>query len=274
MRPKEKTKTKKMRKRVFFAVVLASLLGGAVNAQTSFTFKVGGAFPIGDYGDVRADYENGILRWGLMEKDERGGAATGFNLGVEWRHEIASVKGLGIVISLDGFYNGLNEDLRDFFDDAIKEAEDDNDDMTITKPAYLNFPVMAGINYMYEVTSGMKVFGTAAIGANMRFITPLKGESSSSYYSSSAGTTIKSEYTTTIKYKSATTFGFRLAAGILFNDKFSVEFGYYNLGAGKVKAEAEYESINSYYGNDSGSEKQTFKSITPSIFSVRLGIAL
>ena len=263
-----------MKKRVLFTVVLATLLGGAVNAQTSFTFKVGGAFPIGDYGDVRADYKNGILRWGLMDKDERGGAATGFNLGVEWRHEIASVKGLGIVISLDGFYNGLNEDLRDFFDDAIKEAEDDNDDMTITEPAYLNFPVMAGINYMYEVTSGMKVFGTAAIGANMRFITPLKVENSSSYYSSSAGTTIKSEYTNTIKYKSATTFGFRLAAGLLFNDKFSVEFGYYNLGAGKVKAEAEYESINSYYGNDSGSEKQTFKSITPSIFSVRLGIAL
>lgn len=251
------------------------LLGSAAMAQSSFTFKLGGAFPMGDFADVRADYKNGILRWGLMDKDERGGAAAGFNLGVEWRHEIASVKGLGIVISLDGFYNGLNEDLRDFFDDAIKEAEDDGDeDMTITKPAYLNFPVMAGINYMYEVSSGMKLFGTAAIGINMRFITPLKAETSYSYYSSGAGTTIKGENTNTIKYKSATTFSFRLAAGILFNDKFSVEFGYYNLGAGKVKAEAEYESINSYYGNDSGSEKQTFKSITPSIFSVRLGIAL
>lgn len=263
-----------MKKKVFLAIAMMVLLGSAAMAQSSFTFKLGGAFPMGDFADVRADYKNSILRWGLMDKDERGGAGAGLSVGMEWCHDIVSINGLGIVLSVDGFYNGLNEDVKDYIEDAVKDAEDNDVDITIKKPAYLNFPVMAGVNYKYEVGKGMKVFGTAAMGVNMRFVTPLTMESSYSWYSSSAATTVKEEVNTTVKYKMATSFGFRLAAGILFNDKFSVEFGYYNLGAGKVKAVAEIEEYDSLYGTETETEKQTFKSITPSIFSVRLGIAL
>lgn len=264
----EKTKrTKTMSKKVFLAVALMAMMGGATMAQTAFTFKLGGGFPTGDFADGN---EN---KWGLLTKDEEGGAGMGFNLGAEWRFEMPSVPNLGIVLSIDGFYNGLSEDINDLFDDLVDEAEDEDVDISLTRPSYLNFPVMVGANYRFEVSPGMILFGTVAAGANLRIITPLKMEEEYDYYSDYYGTTVHSEYSRTYSWKSAVSLGFRLAAGVLFNEKYSIELGYYNLGAGKVKAELEVEQYNSIDGRNSGSDKTTLKSITPEMFTVRFGIA-
>lgn len=243
-------------------------MGGAAMAQTTFTFKLGGGFPTGDFADGNENH------WGLLQKDEEGGAGTGFNLGAEWRFNVASINGLGIVLSLDGFYNGLNEDINDLFDEMIDEAEDNDRDVSLRKPSYLNFPLMVGANYQFDVAPGMKLFGTAGIGANLRIVTPLVIEVEYSRYDSYYSGTDHVETTETFSWKSSVSFGFRLAAGVIFNDKYSIELGYYNLGAGKVKAELEEEYHSTYNGSDNGTDKVTLKSITPEMFTVRLGINL
>lgn len=262
-----------MKKKVLMIAAMMTILGGAAMAQTSFTLKLGGGFPMGDFADAKVSSSNGVERWGLLTKDEEGGAGVGFNLGAEWCIPVSSINGLGIVVSIDAFYNGLNEDLNDFFEDMRDDMDDDYDEYSLITPSYLNFPVMVGAKYQLDVTPGIGLYGAAALGANLRIVTPFKLEYE--YSESSGSYSYSTERSTTLSAKAAVSFGFRLAAGVTFADKYSVELGYYNLGAGKVKIEGEYEyDTNSNGTRTSGSdtEKETLKSITPELFTLRLGI--
>lgn len=265
--PRAGGKTKKtsnmMKKVLLVAVSLLTLGFGTVQAQSKFTFKVGGGFPLGDFGDVktRVDNEGNSVpsQWGLIDNYKNGGAGLGFNLGVQWKlAEISAVKGLDLILSVDGFYNGLNSDLRDAFDDLRDEVEGESgvSDFTLRTPKYLNFPVMLGLNWGTGIAPNIGFFCEAAAGANLRVITNVHEE-----FEYTSGRS--HEYT--MSFNPAVTFGFRAAAGLIFNNKYSVELGYYNLGAAKVKGERE---------GDSESEKFTGGKITPTFLTLRLGIAL
>ena len=252
-----------MKKVLLVAVSLLTLGFGTVQAQSKFTFKIGGGFPLGDFGDIktRVDSEGNSVpsQWGLIDNYKNGGAGLGFNLGVQWKlAEISAVKGLDLILSVDGFYNGLNSDLRDAFDDLRDEVEGESgvSDFTLHTPKYLNFPVMLGLNWGTGIAPNIGFFCEAAAGANLRIITNMSQE-----VEYTSGNTHEYIYS----FNSAVTFGFRAAAGVIFNDKYSVELGYYNLGAAKVKGEWE---------EGSDSDKFTSGKITPTFLTLRLGIAL
>lgn len=251
-------------------MALMALMGGAAMAQSTVSLKLGGAFPMGDFADAKVS--NGEPeRWGLFTKDNEGGAGTGFNVGLEWCFDISSVSGLGLVLSVDGFYNGLNEDLNDFFEDMKEEGEDELDEFSLTTPSYINVPVMIGARYKLNVAQGVGLFATGAAGLNARFVTPFSTEYEYHGYDEYDNRYTR-ETAITITYKPAFTFGFKVAAGVIFADKYTVEVGYYNLGAGKVKAEMEEKWYHSSYGHEDSSEKETFKSITPEMVTLRFGI--
>lgn len=259
-----------MKKKVFLAVALMAMMGGAAMAQSAFSLKLGGAFPMGDFADAKTS-SNNIDRWGLLTKDNEGGAGTGFNVGLEWRFGIPSVSGLGLVVSVDGFYNGLNEDLRDFFEEAKDNMEDEYDDFSLTTPVYMNVPVMLGVNYNLKVADAVSLYATGAAGVNARIITPFAMEQEDHYTVN--GSRYSTESKMTVTFNTTFTFGFRLAAGVTFSEKYSIELGYYNLGAGKVKLTEEEEYYDSYYSDtESGKEKETLKSITPEMVTLRFGI--
>ena len=261
-----------MKKKVLVAMAMIAMLSDAVMAQSSFTLKLGAGIPTGDFGEAKVVNGN-PTRWGLFTKDEEGGAGLGFNLGAEWRVPVASINGLGVVVSVDAFYNGMNEDINDLLDDLIEEADNNNVDATLKKPTYLNFPVMVGGNYCFEATPGIMFFCTAAVGANFRIVTPMSLEGEEDYYSDYYNINVHEESKVTISWKSTFSLSYRLAVGILFNEKYSIEMGYYNLGAGKVKAELEQERYTSVNGSSNNSDKTTLKSITPEMFTLRLGIS-
>lgn len=247
---------------------MMAMLSGAAMAQGTFTLKLGGGFPMGDFADAKADYNNGDLRWGLRDKHTDGGAGLGFNLGFEYNMPVASINGLGVVISVDAFYNGLNEDLNDFFADYKEDLDNNFDSWSLKLPSYLNVPVMVGAKYDLPLTSGISLYGAGAVGANLRIVTPYELMREGTYMGSTVTVTDK------IEFDAAVTFGFRLAAGVTFAEKYSVELGYYNLGAGKVKGEEkEIWEYTDGTPDDTDKDKFTLKSITPSLFTVRLGIS-
>lgn len=258
-----------MTKKVLLAAAFVAMLGGAAMAQGGLTFKLGGAFPMGDFADAKADFDNNTLRWGLDSKHDDGGAGLGFNLGIEYAAPVSSVNGLSVVLSLDGFYNGLNEELNDYFTDLKDYLDDNVDEWSLTTPSYLNFPAMVGAKYEMPLTSGINFYGAAAVGANLRIITPFKV----SYEVPYTGT-VTAERTTTSKYDAAVSFAFRLAAGVTFAEKYVFELGYYSLGAGKVKGkeftDIEYSSSN--YTDVHNDDKFTLKSVAPTFFTARVGI--
>ena len=258
-----------MKKKVFLAAALMAMLGGAAMAQGTFTLKLGGGFPLGDFADAKADYDDGTMRWGLNGKYTDGGAGLGFNLGFEYNVPVSSVNGLGVVISLDAFYNGLNEELNDYFSEFKEDLDDYTNSWSLSLPNYINIPVMVGAKYELPLTSGVGLYAAGAVGANLRIITPYKLQYETDYISGTV------ERTTEIEPDATVSFAFRLAAGVTFAEKYSVELGYYSLGAGKVKGEEKYsvEYSDSYYTDDSDKDKFSLKSITPTLFTVRLGIS-
>ena len=241
---------------ILFAAMMAGLC--AMQAQTTFTFHIGGVMPTAKFAE--SDLDNG--EWALINENRKdGGAGLGVDLGLQWNFGIQSVNGLSILFSVDAIANTLNSDVKDFIDDVIDNAEDNGyDDASVTKPLYINIPIMVGATYNYKFNESFGVFGEAALGLNIRDITNLK-------YSLEAGSYESSQ---TLDYKLATTVAYRVGAGLVFNDKYTLGISYWNLGAAKVNAKITDE-VDGPSGHDKDTEKFKGKALTPTMAMLRVG---
>ena len=97
-----------MKKIVLTMMMLAAAGIGALQAQNNFSLRLGVALPTGDYADATADYANDVLRYGLIDNTKKGGAGKGITAGMQYKIGINSVKGLGVVLSADVFFNSVN----------------------------------------------------------------------------------------------------------------------------------------------------------------------
>lgn len=266
--------TKYFRKVACLTVMAATVVSAAMaqdaqptsanNKGTEFSIHVGGAFPMGEFGDSRA--ARGLIGW--LDKTEKGGASTGFDAGMKFKFNIPSINGLGVILTADFFYNGPNNDVKDWRDDIIDEYIYDKelDDAEIDLPNYMNIPIMLGINYDYAVNNKLSVWGEAGAGVNIRNITMFEKRLS-------AG---DEELIIKYKYDIATTFAFQIGAGIKLMDKVSLGLHYYVLGSGKVKGMASKEYIQNYAGGEYeyNDNDFTLRYINPTMFTIRLGIHL
>ncbi|MBQ8703497.1 MAG: hypothetical protein IJ524_03870 [Bacteroidales bacterium] len=243
---------------MFLGLVFA--VAGIANSQSQMSIKLGGAFPMGDFGEARVSGGD-IDRWVLMDNSDKGGAGLGFSLGLENRWAVSSVDGLGVTLSLDAIYNGLNDDLNDFFEDFQDELDDEFSESSLATPKFINVPLMLGVNYSYGLTDNLSAFAGAGAGANLRLITPLTMEGSGRSY----------EYKESVKYDAAVSFAFRVGAGITIKNKYSLSLDYYALGSSKVKGELEeYEYEGGYTDRDTENIKAG--KIAPTLLLLRLGI--
>ena len=223
-------------------------------AQTNVYLNLGGVIPTGDFADGD---ETGF---GLVSEDfTEGGAGMGFAAGLKFKFN-TGLKGLGVILSLDGIYNGLNADVRDLFEDFETELEEEYNDFSLKTPKYLNIPLMVGANYTYGINSKIGVYGEAGLGANFRYITNFGMEVKE------AGNKASIKY----EYDPALTFAYQLGAGLEINEKITVGVNFYNLGNGKVSGKVKYKE--SYNGvSDSDSEKFKYKRVTPTMVMLRIG---
>lgn len=235
-------------------VAVLLFAGNLLFAQTNVYLNLGGAIPVGDFADGD---ESGF---GLVSDDfTEGGAGMGFTLGMKLKFN-TGLKGLGVILSLDGIYNGLNSDVKDMFED-VENGWDDEGDVTMKTPKYINVPLMVGANYTYDINSKFGIYGEAGLGANFRYITNLFLELKDSGWKESL----------TYEYDPTFSFAYQLGAGVEISKNFTIGVNFYNLGAGKVSGKVkEKESYNG--ASDSYSEKFKYKRVTPSMVMLRLGI--
>lgn len=254
----------------FLLMILAFWLGcGALSAQTQTYLNLGLSLPTGDFAEGD---ENSFA---LIDRTKEGGAGIGANLGFKWKFP-TKAKGLGVLLSVDGIYNGLNQDVKDFFDDLVDEYEYDGADVTLRKPNYINVPVLVGLNYCYDASDNIGIYGEVGIGLDARFITKLKLELEASGYDSYYG---RYSYEETVKYKydPAVAFAFQLGAGIVINNRFTLGVNLYNLGSSKVKGkytEEEKEYWDGDYDFDSDKENFKLKALSTTMVLLRFGIKL
>ncbi len=237
----------------FILIAVLMLASISVFAQAQFSLYGGGAFPMGKLkaGELK---DKSPEKWALInEKGDQGYAGIGFNVGMEILFPISSVDGLGITLGADFFYNSYNSELKEWVSDSEDAANEFYDSYSFKKPRIMNAPIMLGVRYLYEVNDAFGVFAEAGLGVNMRFISKFKEEASydNPYYGYSVESTI------TAKYKTAATFAFKIGAGIMLAEHFSIGVDYYGLGSSKVNADYTFEET---IDGVSDTEKDKFKS--------------
>jgi hypothetical protein len=114
--------------------------------------------------------------------------------------------------------NGVNED--ELFEDA-------DEDVDISSGYWLNVPIMAGLRYETEASSGTDVFGLEKVGINMNRRPTIEADNDN--------------ISVTQSFSTATSFGFALGVGAVFNEQIIVSLRYLGLGSPEITTEVETE---------------------------------
>jgi hypothetical protein len=210
--------------------------GYTQKSNEGFSFHLGAALPTGDFADEKYA--------------PQGGAGTGFALGMKNTWAV-NASGLGIFLSADFIYNGVNSEVKDIFDEIEEEGSE------VTIPHSINIPVLFGFNYLYRADPKLGLWCEAGVGPNFRMI------SDESMVYTEYGYHFSSEET----YKMSTSVALQAGTGLMLNDKFSMGLHYYSLG----KAKLRYEYTEKETGYDDYTEKGSYKARPVNVFMVRLG---
>ena len=194
-------------------VLLSIFVTTKTYSQGDLSIHLGPAIPVADFGSD--------------DEEDAGGAAVGFNAGLQYIHPI-SESGLGLFGGIDINYNALQKDIKD---DLEEEFNGYDADIKFSK--YINIPITAGVNYTYQSSTDFGLFVNAGLALNFLKITNTEVE----VYGQTA----------TSEMDVASNLGFKIGGGILINENTSISIDYLGLGEydlkGEVKANGYSEDI-------------------------------
>jgi opacity protein-like surface antigen len=226
-----------MKKYLFFAIFFASCVF-TLNAQTKSELQIGLAMPQGDFADD--DEDDAIV-------DGSGVAATGFYLGYKLLTPL-STDGLFWTLNAGIMYNDLQSDFKEDLEDEMDDADD------YSLPKYLNVPILVGLQYEKPISDGLNLYGEAGVGLNILKLTNLSYQ--------------EDDYEELMTFNPSAKLGFKIGAGIVLQEKYTISLNYLGLGSHKVKYEYEYE-----YDGDSESDDDKFeKALSVSSLNITFGI--
>lgn len=188
-------------------LVVALLFGGmlTVSAQQrdhhGISVQLGGILPLQDFSASQSYVLPGVNGLG-----NNGCAMFGASLGLKYNYVFDF--GLGVFVSADLMWNALNKNIRDQYDNV-----------SCTKPMYVDVPIMVGVNYVTDFSDIVDVWAEAGLGANL-------------FYKTTEGWN-----NNTLSYKMNAAFGAEVGAGITFIDLISIGVHYYWLGKQSIKVD-------------------------------------
>ena len=214
-----------------FTLATMLVLGGRAMAQIHGSMFFGGAFPMEHYASFE-DFDNFALKSTDVDADYAG-AGTGFNAGLKWYFNVG-VKGLDVLLSAEGIYNGPCSDLKNTYRDMESSFEGPLVDYSFkynSTPKYINVPAMLGLKYAYNFNSNLGVFIEAGAGGNARFITEMESVSQSNI----AG--VDTRINTNQKYEKAFSFAYQAGIGFEVAKNLVIGCSFYDLGGAAVSGE-------------------------------------
>lgn len=221
-----------------FALATLLIMGGQAMAQTRGAMFLGASFPMKDFA-VFDNFNDFALTSNYDDSDDAG-ASIGFNAGFKWYFNVG-VSGLGVMLSLDGFYNGPCSDLRT----AYRDNESSYDGQILdgsfkynATPKYINVPAMLGVNYIYHINPNFGIYAEAGAGGNLRFITEMESVSKASVFG------VETQTTTTQAYDKAFSFAWQAGIGIEVARNLVIGCSFYDLGKAQVKGDQTVKTKN------------------------------
>lgn len=223
---------------LIFAILFASGVL-TLNAQTKSELQIGLAMPQGDFADD--DEDDAII-------DGSGVASIGFYLGYKLLSPLKT-DGLYWTFNAGIMYNDLQSDFKDDLEDEMDDADD------YSLPKYLNVPILAGLQYEKSLSDGFKLYGEAGLGLNVLKLTNLSAS--------------EDDYEKKITFKPSVKLGYKIGAGIVLQDKYTISLNYLGLGSHKVKYEYEVEDDGDSERDDDKFEKALSVSSLNITFGIR-----
>lgn len=259
-----------------------AVLGTSAFAQISYGFYAGATSPMGDLGQTKtisgADDLDNIYNWCLFDADGKYGfAGIGFNVGFDMALQIPNVQGLSAIASFDIMYNNSNSDITTYFEEYPKSANIFGVAFGVSSkaPQWLNFPLLFGVSYKYDLGSAFGIFCEAALGPNFRKISTLEFTEDyfgTVYYMIGVLNIPVTKKEVVYDYDLAVTFGFKVGAGImLWNDRISLGVDYYSLGSSKIKGKSKIKLDGKDYTTEIGGHFEGNNSISSSELVFRVG---
>ena len=260
-------------KRLVKVVAMAAMMimGSQAMAQTRSAMFLGATFPIQNYGEFDGSFYDFALTSNDVT-DDFAGAGIGFNAGLKWYFNVGA-PGLGVMLSVDGIYNGPNSELKT----AYRERETSFDGQILdgsfnynATPKFIHVPAMLGLNYIYHLNPNLGIYIEAGAGGNMRFITDMESISKTNvlgidYHTISAQS-----------YDMAFSFAYQAGMGFEVSKRLVIGCSFYDLGAAEVKGEENI--INkTIIGDNTTTNKEshynTFGTVHPYIIMARIGFS-
>lgn len=253
-----------------FALAVLMVMGGQAMAQTRGAMFLGASFPMKDYGDF-----NGFNTFALNKMDEtEAGAAIGFNAGLKWYFNVG-VEGLGLMLSVDGFYNGPNSDLKDAYRKSENSYSGDLYNGSLkynSTPKYINVPAMLGVNYIYRINPQLAVYAEAGAGGNLRFITDM--ETVEKGQVEIGGAVVYDRVTkTTQEYDKAFSFAYQAGIGLEVAKNFVIGCSFYDLGKADVKGDMTTKTTLNNGDPSTVTDYNTYGTIHPIMILGRIGFS-
>ena len=254
-----------MRKLRILFVALIWVVGVQVMAQSRGSLFLGATMPLKEYAQFES-FDN----FALFNEGNNGGAGVGFNVGFKWYYNVG-VKGLGVMLSLDGFYNGQNPALKL----AYREQQGQLGNQVLgtsfhynATSSFIHVPAMLGVNYIFRASPQFAIFAEAGAGANLRFITGMESVRDETIL------TVDTKTRTLIKYDNVFSFAYQAGLGIEIAKVFVLSFSFYDLGNGIVKGEEEVR-VTTLNDNVTTTDVQykTYGNVHPIMLVGRIGFS-
>lgn len=216
-----------MKKFTFIAFLMLLAVSAFAQKRVGFGVYVSGAMPMGDLGAGDKIKHYDFTDYALISEDGRQGyAGVGAGLGFDMNVYVAN--GFGVTLGFDIFGNTNKDEIKDAFQDLKDDAEDvPGVSFEYTLPFITNIPVFLGVNYVLNYDNNFTFTAEAATGPNFRVINKAKTELT---YDND-----QDDVYYTYDYKTATTFGFKVGAGVLMWQRMSIVLDYYSLGSARVE---------------------------------------
>ena len=256
---------KKIVKVLALAVML--VMGGQAMAQTRGAMFLSASFPLKDYADF-----DGFSDFALTAVDDDAddcGAGIGFNVGFKWYFNVG-VEGLGVMLSLDGFYNGPNSDLKAAYRDAESSFNGhlyNGSFKYASKPQFINAPIMLGLNYIYHFNPNFGIYAEAGAGGNFRFITGMETVGKSTLLN------VETQTTTTQKYDMGFSFAYQVGVGIEVAKNLVIGCSFYDLGKAPVKGEQTIRTKTQNLDPTTATKYQELGKAHPMMILARIGFS-
>ncbi|MCR5660347.1 MAG: PorT family protein [Bacteroidales bacterium] len=251
-----------------FALAVMLIMGGQAMAQTRGALFLGASFPMKDFAAFD-DFNDFALTSNYDDSDDAG-AGIGFNAGIKWYFNVG-VEGLGVMLSVDGFYNGPGSDLKTAYRDMESSYDGQIYDGSFkynATPKYINVPAMLGVNYIYHINPNFGVYAEAGAGGNLRFITEMESVNKMSLLG------VETQTTTTQAYDKAFSFAWQAGVGIEVAKNLVIGCSFYDLGKAQVEGDQTVKTKTIETGSSNTTTNHNSMGIVhPMMFLGRIGFS-